>query len=154
MQFLQQGTAYVSGGSGHEDHGRAFPSSDDQVGDTPEPQSCFRSRIARSSTWSSAPTCARAVDRPGRTALEVDPDRYTRIALYGALVFLAVTVLNEYLLTRERLGLPRTLVVIGSSLLLPFGIGMLSGGLQHFDDFPARGAILVPAGLVGPSSPT
>ncbi|UUU44306.1 hypothetical protein [Streptomyces sp. NBC_00162] len=40
------------------------------------------------------------------------------------------------------------MVVIGSSLLLSFGIGMLSGGLQHFDDFPARGAVLVPAGIV------
>ncbi|MCX5302709.1 hypothetical protein OG304_04485 [Streptomyces sp. NBC_00160] len=78
----------------------------------------------------------------------LDPDRYTRIAGYGALVFLAATVLNEFLLTRERPGLPRMLVVIGSSLLLSFGIGMLSGGLQHFDDFPARGAVLVPVGLV------
>ncbi|WP_405786583.1 hypothetical protein OG753_40220 [Streptomyces sp. NBC_00029] len=78
----------------------------------------------------------------------LDPDRYTRIAAYGALVFLAATVLNEFLLTRERPGLPRMLVVIGSSLLLSFGIGMLSGGLQHFDDFPARGAVLVPAGIV------
>ncbi|MFE1788728.1 hypothetical protein ACFW7J_10090 [Streptomyces sp. NPDC059525] len=78
----------------------------------------------------------------------LDPARYTRIALYGAAVFLAATVLNEFLLTRERPGLPRALVVIGSSLALSFGIGMLSGGLQHFDDFPARGAVLVPAGLV------
>ncbi|MFE5480995.1 hypothetical protein [Streptomyces sp. NPDC056527] len=78
----------------------------------------------------------------------LDPDRYTRIAAYGALVFLAATVLNEFLLTRERPGLPRILVVIGSSLLLSFGIGMLSGGLQHFDDFPTRGAVLVPAGIV------
>ncbi|MFD7256186.1 hypothetical protein [Streptomyces sp. NPDC059874] len=78
----------------------------------------------------------------------LDPDRYTRIAAYGALVFLAATVLNEFLLTKERPGLPRMLVVIGSSLLLSFGIGMLSGGLQHFDDFPARGAVLVPTGLV------
>lgn len=38
-------------------------------------------------------------------------------------------------------------VVIGASLLLSFGIGMLSGGLQHFDDFPARGAVLVPLGI-------
>ncbi len=63
-------------------------------------------------------------------------------------MFLAATVLNEFLLTRERPGLPRMLIVIGSSLMLSFGIGMLSGGLQHFDDFPARGAVLVPAGLV------
>nr|WSW47143.1 hypothetical protein OG296_30815 [Streptomyces sp. NBC_01001] len=78
----------------------------------------------------------------------LDPDRYTRIAVYGACVFLAATILNEFVLTRERPGLPRMLLVIGASLLLSFGIGMLSGGLQHFDDFPARGAVLVPAGLV------
>lgn len=78
----------------------------------------------------------------------LDPDRYTRIAVYGALVFLTATILNEFVLTRERPGLPRMLLVIGASLLLSFGIGMLSGGLQHFDDFPARGAVLVPAGLV------
>ncbi|MDK9494438.1 hypothetical protein QEZ40_000311 [Streptomyces katrae] len=78
----------------------------------------------------------------------LDPDRYTRIALYGALVFLTATVLNEFLLTRERPGPARMLVVIASSLLLSFGIGMLSGGLQHFDDFPARGAVLVPVGIV------
>ncbi|MFE6844709.1 hypothetical protein [Streptomyces sp. NPDC057686] len=75
------------------------------------------------------------------------PERYTRIAVYGALVFLAATILNEFLLTRERPGLRRMLVVIGSSPLLSFGIGMLSGGLQHFDGFPARGAVLVPGGL-------
>ncbi len=78
----------------------------------------------------------------------LDADRYTRIALDGARVSLAATVLNEFLLTRERPGPARLLVVIGSSLLFTFGIGMLSGGLQHFDDFPARGAVLVPAGLV------
>ncbi|MBT2440535.1 hypothetical protein J7E93_10505 [Streptomyces sp. ISL-36] len=78
----------------------------------------------------------------------LDPDRYTRIALYGAAVFLAATLLNEFLLAHERPGLRRMIVVIGASLALSFGIGMLSGGLQHFEDFPARGAVLVPAGLV------
>ncbi|MGW2561534.1 hypothetical protein ACWCXB_20210 [Streptomyces sp. NPDC001514] len=68
----------------------------------------------------------------------LDPARYTRIALYGTLVFLAATVLNEFVLTRDRPGLTRVLVVIGASLALSFGIGMLSGGLQHFADFPAR----------------
>ncbi|MCX5336707.1 hypothetical protein [Streptomyces sp. NBC_00140] len=77
----------------------------------------------------------------------LDPARYTRIAVYGILVFLAATVLNELVLAHHRPGLPRMLVVIGASLLLSFGIGMLSGGLQHFDDFPARGAVLVPLGI-------
>ncbi|QNE73522.1 hypothetical protein F0344_01845 [Streptomyces finlayi] len=77
----------------------------------------------------------------------LDPARYTRIAAYGVLVFLAATVLNEIFLARNKPGLPRMLLVIGASLLLSFGIGMLSGGLQHFEDFPARGAVLVPLGI-------
>ncbi|MCX5302748.1 hypothetical protein OG304_04680 [Streptomyces sp. NBC_00160] len=77
----------------------------------------------------------------------LDPARYTRIAGYGVLVFLAATVLNEYLLAEKKPALPRMLQVMGASLLLSFGIGMLSGGLQHFEDFPARAAMLVPLGI-------
>ncbi|MFG2302436.1 hypothetical protein [Actinacidiphila glaucinigra] len=78
----------------------------------------------------------------------LDPARYTKIAATGVLVFLAATVLNEFVLARERPALPRMVLVIGASLMLSFGIGMLSGGLQHFEDFPARGAVLVPLGIV------
>ncbi|MFD0372422.1 hypothetical protein [Streptomyces sp. NPDC127114] len=78
----------------------------------------------------------------------LDPARYTTIAVAGVGVFLAATVVNEFLLTKDRPPLGRALVVIGASLLLSFGIGMLSGGLQHFDDFPARGSVLVPLGIV------
>ncbi|MET8326305.1 hypothetical protein [Streptomyces sp. NPDC005181] len=78
----------------------------------------------------------------------LDPARYTRIALYGVLVFLAATILNDIVLASHRPRLPRMLVLIGASLLLSFGIGMLSGGLQHFDDFPSRGAVLVPLGMI------
>ncbi|MGY5080921.1 hypothetical protein ACWIGX_28155 [Streptomyces nigrescens] len=77
----------------------------------------------------------------------LDPARYTRIAGYGVLVFLAATVLNDVILKRDRPSWPRTLFVLGASLMLSFGIGMLSGGLQHFEDFPDRAAFLVPLGL-------
>lgn len=77
----------------------------------------------------------------------LDPARYTRIAGYGVLVFLAATALNEFVLTRHKPTLPRMLTVLGASLMLSFGIGMLSGGLQHFEDFPTRAAVLIPAGI-------
>ncbi|MFH9612911.1 hypothetical protein ACH4MM_03925 [Streptomyces pratensis] len=77
----------------------------------------------------------------------LDPARYTRIAGYGVLVFLAATLLNEYLLAEKKPALPRMVQVMGASLLLSFGIGMLSGGLQHFEDFPDRAAMLVPFGI-------
>ncbi|WP_367318647.1 hypothetical protein [Streptomyces sp. HUAS ZL42] len=77
----------------------------------------------------------------------LDPARYTKIAILGVLVFLTATLVNEFLLAADRPALPRAVLVIVSSLLLSFGIGMLSGGLQHFEDFPARGAVLVPLGI-------
>lgn len=77
----------------------------------------------------------------------LDPARYTKIAVIGVVVFLVATVVNEFLLTADRPTLPRAILVIVASLLLSFGIGMLSGGLQHFEDFPARGAVLVPLGI-------
>ncbi|MBT2469027.1 hypothetical protein J7E97_14405 [Streptomyces sp. ISL-66] len=78
----------------------------------------------------------------------LDPARYTRIAVYGVLVFLTATALNEFVLARRKPTLPGVLSVMGASLLLSFGIGMLSGGLQHFEDFPLRAATLIPAGIV------
>lgn len=78
----------------------------------------------------------------------LDPTRYTVIALIGAAVFVLATVVNEFLLVAHRPPLSRALRVVGASLVLSFGIGMLSGGLQHFEDFPIRGAVLVPLGLL------
>ncbi|MFJ3722764.1 hypothetical protein ACIPYQ_09360 [Streptomyces sp. NPDC090045] len=78
----------------------------------------------------------------------LDPARYTRIALYGVLVFLAATALNEFLLTRRKPTFKQVAGIMGASLLLSFGIGMLSGGLQHFEDFPARATALIPAGIL------
>ncbi|WP_405638863.1 hypothetical protein [Streptomyces sp. NBC_00019] len=78
----------------------------------------------------------------------LDPDRYTLIAVIGAAVFLCATVLNEFVLTRSRPSVAKVCGVVAASLALSFGIGMLSGGLQHFEDFPERAAMLIPFGLV------
>ncbi|MFC9292600.1 hypothetical protein ACFTWH_30380 [Streptomyces sp. NPDC057011] len=78
----------------------------------------------------------------------LDPARYTRIAVYGVVVFLAATALNEFLLADRKPTPGRVVSIMGASLLLSFGIGMLSGGLQHFEDFPARAAVLIPIGIV------
>ncbi|MFI2431828.1 hypothetical protein [Streptomyces sp. NPDC018693] len=77
----------------------------------------------------------------------LDPARYTVIAVVGAVVFLCATVLNEFVLTRSRPGAAKVCGVVAASLALSFGIGMLSGGLQHFEDFPERAAMLIPFGL-------
>ncbi|MEU0042739.1 hypothetical protein [Streptomyces werraensis] len=77
----------------------------------------------------------------------LDPARYTVIAVIGAFVFLFATVLNEFVLKKQRPGAAKVLGIVIASLALSFGIGMLSGGLQHFEDFPERAAMLIPFGL-------
>jgi hypothetical protein len=77
----------------------------------------------------------------------LDPARYTFIAVVGAAVFLFATVLSEFVLTKQRPSASKVLVIVTASLALSFGIGMLSGGLQHFEDFPDRAAMLIPFGL-------
>lgn len=72
---------------------------------------------------------------------------YGILAALGGLVFAIGSVANELLSGK---GLPKAgalFSLILTSLLLSFGIGMLSGGIQHFTDFPSRAAILVPAGI-------
>ncbi|KQV04450.1 MULTISPECIES: hypothetical protein [unclassified Kitasatospora] len=77
----------------------------------------------------------------------LDPARYTVIGLAGAALFLVAALAAE-LRRPGRTSVGRLLLVLGSSLALSFGIGMLSGGLQHFEDFPARAAALIPSGLL------
>ncbi|MFF4576362.1 hypothetical protein [Streptomyces sp. NPDC001410] len=77
----------------------------------------------------------------------LDPARYTVIAVIGAAVFLCATLLTEFVLSKQRPKASKVLSIVGASLALSFGIGMLSGGLQHFEDFPERGAMLIPFGL-------
>ncbi|MEU2266679.1 hypothetical protein ABZ568_09620 [Streptomyces olindensis] len=77
----------------------------------------------------------------------LDPTRYTLIAVIGAAVFLCATVLNEFVLTRSRPSAAKVCGVVAASLALSFDIGMLSGGLQHFEDFLERAAMLIPFGL-------
>ncbi|MBC2905402.1 hypothetical protein [Streptomyces cupreus] len=78
----------------------------------------------------------------------MDPTRYSMIAGAGVLVFLLATVLNDIVLPPERPAWSRMLRVLGTSTMLSFGLGMLSGGMQHFADLPDRCAVLIPLGIV------
>lgn len=72
---------------------------------------------------------------------------YGVLAALGGIVFAIGSLANELLSGK---GLPKAgalFSLILTSLLLSFGIGMLSGGIQHFTDFPSRAAILVPTGI-------
>lgn len=77
----------------------------------------------------------------------LDPARYTLIGAAGAALFLTAAIAAE---KRQpgRLTALRIVAVVGTSFGLSFGIGMLSGGMQHFEDFPDRAAVLIPSGLL------
>ncbi|GGS01075.1 hypothetical protein [Deinococcus sedimenti] len=72
---------------------------------------------------------------------------YLGLAVLGVVCFTAGNYLQEFVLRRAArpANLPRFLLV---SFVLSVGIGMVTGGVQHFLDNPAYSAVLIPAGLV------
>jgi hypothetical protein len=84
----------------------------------------------------------------GVVHLPLDPPRYTVITAIGVGVFLLGTVVNEFVLATERPTVARAVWVVSVSLVLSFGVGILGGGLQHFEEFPHRGAVMTPIGLL------
>lgn len=77
----------------------------------------------------------------------VGPLKFGIIAAVGVLLFVVGSVLQR------RLGLSQApeggwLRFIAGSAFLSVGIGMVSGGVQHFTDFPGYAAALVPAGTL------
>jgi hypothetical protein len=73
---------------------------------------------------------------------------YGVLAVLGGIVFAVGSLANE-LMSGKGFPKARSLFsLIVTSLLLSFGIGMLSGGIQHFTDFPSRAAVLIPSGIM------
>lgn len=78
----------------------------------------------------------------------IDPPVYAVICIVGALVFLLGTVVNEFVFAAVRPTLHRAVALVMFSLLLSFGVGLLGGGIQHFEQFPARSAAMTPIGML------
>ncbi|UIX32294.1 hypothetical protein [Streptomyces sp. GQFP] len=62
-------------------------------------------------------------------------------------VFLAATVVNEFLLVADRPALRRAVLIVAASLMLSFGIGMLSGGPAALRGLPGPGRRTGPPGI-------
>lgn len=82
--------------------------------------------------------------------LPLDPPRYLLIGSLGVLVFIIASVADARRRHAAGLegpggGLRR---YVGWSVLLSLGLGMLSGGIQHFLDFPDYAAALLPIGVL------
>ncbi len=81
--------------------------------------------------------------------LPMDPPRYLLIGAIGIAIFIAASVADVRRRQAERSeapvgGLGR---YVGWSVVLSLGLGMLSGGIQHFLDFPHYAAALLPLGV-------
>lgn len=78
----------------------------------------------------------------------IDPAYFTMMAIIGVFVFLAGTWLNEIVLPVERPSGRQIARLVGAAVVLSMGVGGVSGGVQHFLQFPTRSAILISAGLI------
>ncbi|WP_138895457.1 hypothetical protein [Streptomyces chryseus] len=78
----------------------------------------------------------------------INPPLYAIICVVGAFVFLLGTIVNEFVLADERPGLRQAVSLVAFSLLLSFGVGLVGGGIQHFEQFPERSAWMTPVGLL------
>ena len=74
--------------------------------------------------------------------------KYIVIGIVGILLFLAGSFVQEFILNRENLREEGIIKFFVFSLLLSIGIGMISGGTQHFSDFPIYSSYLIPLGLI------
>lgn len=78
----------------------------------------------------------------------LDPSRYTTVMLAGVVVFVLASLVDEVVLAQDKPSRGRLLRLVGCSLLLSVGIGMLSGGIQHFSDARGWSEAVVALGLV------
>ena len=69
------------------------------------------------------------------------------ILLIGMTMFLAASVREARSKSGGAQGLNQIGAYLALSALLSVGLGMISGSIQHFDDFPHYGSVLIPCGI-------
>jgi uncharacterized protein (DUF305 family) len=78
----------------------------------------------------------------------VNPNLYGIIGLVGAIIFTVASTLNEWLTNKRHVLQEGVIKIILYSLVLSIGLGMISGGIQHFVDFPVYASYLIPGGFI------
>jgi len=79
--------------------------------------------------------------------LPLAPERYTIIMAAGIVLFIAASFVNELLIEKKKLNLADAVRITVFSLLISLGIGMISGGIQHFRETAHYAATLIPLGI-------
>src|SRR5215213_11478706 len=82
--------------------------------------------------------------------LPLDPGRYVLIGAVGVVIFIAASALDAR--RRHAAAVEGGGGALGRyiawSVVLSLGLGMLSGSIQHFLDFPHYAAVLLPLGVL------
>ena len=79
--------------------------------------------------------------------MPLDPKRYVLIGVIGVIIFIVASAIDarrRKLATAEGAALPGYIIW---SVILSLGLGMLSGSIQHFIDFPQYAAALLALGV-------
>lgn len=74
--------------------------------------------------------------------------KYAVIGIAGIALFITGSFIQEFVLNKENLKDEGIIKFFLFSLMLSVGIGMISGGTQHYSDFPTYSSYLIPIGLV------
>lgn len=77
---------------------------------------------------------------------QIDPPRFLVLGIIGAIIFVAASTINEAIFNKKDFKEEGLAKVIFFSLILSLGIGMISGGVQHFEEFPEYATYLIPLG--------
>ncbi|GAW28519.1 hypothetical protein [Carboxydocella sp. ULO1] len=80
--------------------------------------------------------------------MPLNPGRYSIIMSIALVVFVTASYLNEVKIDKKNMTPWETAKFLFFSLILSIGIGMISGGIQHFDEEPLYASYLIPFGLV------
>jgi uncharacterized protein (DUF305 family) len=74
--------------------------------------------------------------------------KYLVIGFVGIVLFASGSLIQEIITGKHQLDTKSTLKFFILSLVLAVGIGMISGGTQHFTDFPVYSSFLIPLGIL------
>lgn len=78
----------------------------------------------------------------------LDPVRFSIIGFIGAAVFVASSTINEITMQGRKVSIGEIMKLIAFSIVLALGVGMISGGVQHFDEVPEYASMLIPLGVI------
>lgn len=73
--------------------------------------------------------------------------RYSIILSIGLGLFLTGSVFNEVVINKQHLTARESIKLVVVSLTLAIGIGMISGGISHFNESPRYVSYLIPLGI-------